>query len=162
MELRIRSVSLSIPRNSEPVAGLSREFPCGHTRVTPSRCHMKRTSLFLAVLSLITASAFAAEDANHEVIEKVMKEGMKGDSSLHAKVVGGSATAKETKKLSDLLHTLTGTKAPLGEQSDYDKKVAKLLAGIDAIQGGNKSPEALAAYKEAGNCKSCHSAHKPK
>jgi len=123
---------------------------------------MKRSSLFLALASLFTAAAFAAEDANHEVIEKVMKEGMKGDSSLHAKVVGGTATAEETKKLTDLLHTMTGTKAPVGEQSDYEKKVAALVAGIDAIQGGNKSPEALAAYKQAGNCKSCHTAHKPK
>jgi len=123
---------------------------------------MKRTSLFLAFSSLIAAAAFAAGDANHEVIEKVMKEGMKGDTSLHAKVVAGTATAEETKTLTDLIHTMTGTKAPVGEQSDYDKKIAALVAGIDAIQGGNKSPEALAAYKEAGNCKSCHTAHKPK
>jgi len=126
------------------------------------RTHMKRSSLFIAILSLFTAAAVCAEDANHEIIEKVMKEGMKGDDSPHAKVVAGTATPEETKKLADLIHTLTGTKAPVGDQAEYDKKVAALVAGIDAIQGGNKSPEAIAAYKEAGNCKSCHTSHKPK
>ncbi|MEQ1842936.1 MAG: hypothetical protein ABL994_21250 [Verrucomicrobiales bacterium] len=125
---------------------------------------MKRIVLFLGFLSASTLclSAAEGEDANHEIIEKVMKQGMKGETSLHAKVVAGTATPEETKSLADLLTTLTGTKAPVGEQTDYEKKIAALVAGIGAIQGGDKSPAAVAAYKEAGNCKSCHTAHKPK
>jgi hypothetical protein len=123
---------------------------------------MQRTILALAVLALSNGAVFAKDDPNHEILEKVMKEGMKGDASPHAKVLAGTATADEVKTLTDLIHTMTGTKAPVGEQSDYDKKVAALVAGIDAIHGGNKSPEAVAAYKEAANCKGCHNAHKPK
>ncbi len=123
---------------------------------------MKRSLLFLAIASLTTCAVFAKDDANHEVIEKVMKEGMKGDGSPHAKLIAGTASAEEVKSLTDLIHTMTGTKSPVGDQGDYEKKVAALVAGIDAIHGGNKSPEAIAAYKEAANCKGCHNAHKPK
>jgi hypothetical protein len=123
---------------------------------------MKLALTSLAILTLTAASLPAAGDANHEIIEKVMKEGMKGDTSLHAKVAAGTASADEVKTLADLIHTMTGTKAPVGDQSNYDKKVAALVGAIDAIHGGNKSPEAVAAYKEAANCKGCHSAHKPK
>lgn len=123
---------------------------------------MKTPLASLALLTLSASAVFAAGDANHEIIEKVMKEGMKGDASLNAKLLAGTATADEVKTLTDLIHTMTGTKAPVGDQSNYDKKVAALVAGIDAIQSGNKSPEALAAYKEAANCKACHTAHKPK
>lgn len=123
---------------------------------------MKLALTSLALLTLTAASLSAAGDANHEIIEKVMKEGMKGDTSLHAKVAAGTASADEVKTLADLIHTMTGTKAPVGDQSNYDKKVAALVGAIDAIHGGNKSPEAVAAYKEAANCKGCHSAHKPK
>jgi hypothetical protein len=119
---------------------------------------MKHSLLLTAVLSLFTVAAFADD----ETIEKVMKQGMKGKTSPHANVIAGTATPEETKKLAEMIHTLTGTKAPVGDQADYDKKIAALVAGIDKIAGGDKSPAAIAAYKEAGNCKACHEAHKPK
>jgi hypothetical protein len=119
---------------------------------------MKRSSLLIALFSLITVISHAED----EVIEKVMKEGMKGKTSPHANVIAGTATPEETKKLAELIHTLTGTKAPVGDQASYDKKVAALVAGIDKIAAGDTSAAAIAAYKEAGNCKGCHEAHKPK
>jgi hypothetical protein len=119
---------------------------------------MKFTT-FLAALLCAFLSPLAADD--HEVIEKVMKEGLKGDDSLCAKVVGGTATDEEIKTLAELVRTMKGTEAPKGDQAEYDSKVGALIAAIDAIHGGNKSPEAIEAWKKASNCKGCHSAHKP-
>lgn len=114
----------------------------------------------LAVFGL--ASAFAADDENHEIIEKVMKNGLKGDESPAAKVVEGSASDADIKSLAELIGTLKGTKAPVGEQADYEKKVTALIAAIDAIAGGDKSETAVKAFEEAHSCKPCHSVHKPK
>ncbi len=107
-----------------------------------------------AALSLTLVSA-------DDVISKVMKECMKGDDSLCAKVGGGMATDDEINALAEMVHSLKGTEAPKGEQGDYAAKVEALIAAIDTIKGGDKSPEATATWKQAANCKSCHSEHKP-
>lgn len=114
----------------------------------------------LAVFGL--ASAFAAGDENHEIIEKVMKNGLKGEESPAAKVIEGAATDAEIKSLAELIGTLKGTKAPVGEQDSYDEKVTTLIAAINAIAGGDKSETAVKAFEEAQNCKPCHTLHKPK
>jgi len=119
---------------------------------------MKSIIFFSAILC---AAVFPLSADDHEIIEKVMKEGLKGDTSLCAKVVGGTATDEEIKTLTELVQTMKGTEAPKGDQAEYDTKVGALIAAIEAIQGGNKSPEAIEAWKKASNCKGCHSAHKP-
>lgn len=121
--------------------------------------HRKFTFLTLTLAASITL-AFAADD--HETIEKVMKEGLKGDSSPMAKVLDGDASADETAKLAKLVKTLAGTKAPKGEQAGYDTKVNELIAALDAVAGGDKSEAAIGRLDQAQNCKACHSEHKPK
>lgn len=92
-----------------------------------------------------------------------MKEGMKGDSSPMAKVLDGAApTAEETTALAALVKTMNGTKAPVGDQAGYDKKVAELIAAMDAVAGGDKGEPAIGRLEKAQNCKACHSQHKPK
>ena len=123
---------------------------------------MRINSIFAVLVALVSITAFAIADENHEIIEKVMKEGMKGDESPFAKVVGGSASAEETAGLTKMMQTLKGTKAPVGDQAKYDTKVAELIAAMDAVGGGAKDEVALKRLKTAGNCKSCHTDHKPK
>ena len=123
---------------------------------------MTKFTILSAVAALIAFTAFAVADENHETIEKVMKEGLKGETSPMAKVLDGSATADETKSLAALVKTLQGTKAPKGEQADYEKKVTELIAALDAVAGGDKSETAIGRLEKAQNCKACHSAHKPK
>ncbi len=101
-------------------------------------------------------------DENHEIIEKVMKEGMKGDDSPLAKVLDGDSSEKATAHLAKLVQTMNGTKAPKGDQSDYDEKVAELIAAMDAIAAGKNSPKDIARLDEASDCKACHGDHKPK
>ncbi|MDA7922548.1 hypothetical protein N9B73_12415, partial [Verrucomicrobiales bacterium] len=99
---------------------------------------------------------------NHEIIEKVMKEGLKGDESPLAKLLEGDASKKEVKELDKLIKTMEGTAAPVGEQDAYDEKVAELIAAIGAIAGGDMEAPALERLDTASDCKACHTDHKPK
>lgn len=123
---------------------------------------MSKLTILSAVAALFAFAAFAVADENHEIIEKVMKEGMKGDTSPMAKVLDGSATADETKSLAALVKTMSGTKAPKGDQAAYEKKVSELIAAMDAVAGGDKGEAAIGRLEKAQNCKACHSEHKPK
>lgn len=124
---------------------------------------MKLTRLFAALFTVAALSTVAlVADENHEIIEKVMKEGLKGDDSPLAKVLDGDASAKETKALAKLVKTMDGTKAPKGDQGDYDEKVAELIAAMDAVAAGDTSDKAIGRLDKASNCKACHTPHKPK
>tara|TARA_R110002096_G_scaffold84777_27_gene195586 strand:+ start:292 stop:693 length:402 start_codon:yes stop_codon:yes gene_type:complete len=123
---------------------------------------MKLIPLYLAIFAVGTIGSFAVADENHEIIEKVMKEGMKGDDSPLAKVLDGDATAEETTNLAELIQTLDGTEAPKGDQGDYDDKVAELIAAMDAVAGGKVEMKDIERLDEASNCKACHGDHKPK
>lgn len=123
---------------------------------------MKKQIFFTALLALTALTVFAVADENHETIEKVMKEGMKGDTSPLALVIDGKASADETKELTTLILTMKGTKAPRGEQADYDTKVTELIAAMEVVGGGDKGEEAISRLDKAANCKACHTDHKPK
>lgn len=120
---------------------------------------MKSTILITTLFAAFAMVSFA--DDNHEIIEKVMKEGLKGETSPGKKLIEGTATDAEIKTLAELIGTLKGTKAPRGAQAAYDKKVDALIAAINTIAGGDKSDKAIGAFKKAQNCKSCHNDHKP-
>lgn len=117
-------------------------------------------ALFAVAAIAITTAVIA--DENHEIIEKVMKEGLKGDESPLAKVLEGAASKEDTAGLAKLIKTMDGTKAPAGDQADYDKKVAELIAAMDAVAGGATDEKALGRLDKASNCKACHTDHKPK
>ena len=123
---------------------------------------MKFTRLFSIAAALVAVTSIALADENHEIIEKVMKEGLKGDDSPYAKAVEGELKGDDAKALAKLVGTMKGTKAPKGDQDAYDKKVAELIAAMDAVAGGDTSEKALGRLDEAGNCKACHTDHKPK
>jgi len=123
---------------------------------------MKKQSLFAAVVALAALTVFSVADENHETIEKVMKEGMKGDESPLALVLDGKASDEQTRELTALILTMKGTKAPVGEQSGYEAKVTELIAAMEAVGGGDKGDDAINRLDKASNCKACHSDHKPK
>lgn len=123
---------------------------------------MKLSRILAAVLASFAAVTLAGADENHEIIEKVMKEGMKGDDSPMAKVIDGNSSATDNEALAKLIDTLKGTKAPRGDQAGFEKKVGELIAAMNAVAGGDTNAKALERLKEAANCKACHSEHKPK
>jgi hypothetical protein len=123
---------------------------------------MKKQTFFAAIVTLAALTTFSVADENHETIEKVMKEGMKGDASPLALVLDGKASDDDVKSLAALILTMKGTKAPVGEQADYDTKVTELIAAMEAVGGGDKGEAAINRLDKASNCKACHSSHKPK
>lgn len=124
---------------------------------------MKRTQVFPALFAVAAVAISTAlyADENHEIIEKVMKEGLKGDESPLALVLDGQATAEDTANLDKLIKTMKGTHAPEGDQAAYDTKVAELIAAMEAVAKGDTSDKARARLDEASNCKACHTDHKP-
>lgn len=123
---------------------------------------MKKPSFLAAFVAIAGLTVFSIADENHEIIEKVMKEGMKGDESPLALVLDGKASDEQTKELAALILTMKGTKAPVGEQSGYEAKVIELIAAMEAVGGGDKGDDAINRLDKASNCKACHTDHKPK
>ncbi len=116
-------------------------------------------ALLLAAGALVW-QAKAADD--HEVIEEVMKKyhkAPKGTDPTCKKAVDGKASADELKQLVSAYEKLAAVKPPKGDASSWKDKTSKLLAAAKSLQKGDA--DGLAKYKEAVNCKACHSVHKP-
>lgn len=122
---------------------------------------MKIRFIYILAIACLSISITYADDENHEIIAKVMKEGLKGKTSPLAKTLSGIATDEEIAELSKLIKTLKGTTAPIGDQAEYDQKIAALIKTAEIVANGDKSQPALDRFEEAANCKACHSAHKP-
>ncbi|MGB8169780.1 MAG: hypothetical protein WCF18_19925, partial [Chthoniobacteraceae bacterium] len=82
----------------------------------------------------------------------------KGEKKLCEKIVEGTADEADVKKALDMYKAMVDVKPPKGEQADYKAKTAKLIAATEEVVA--KKEGASAHYKEAANCKACHSEHK--
>ncbi len=92
--------------------------------------------------------------------KEVMAASNKGKESLWAKVTSGKGTDDDAKKLADLYDALSKAKAPQGDEKSWTAKTSALAAA--AKDFAEKKPGALEKLKAAGECKACHSVHKPK
>ncbi|HXG48618.1 MAG TPA: hypothetical protein VNO52_13405 [Methylomirabilota bacterium] len=115
----------------------------------------------VAGLGLANPLALPAAD-DHEMIEEIMKKYHKapeGTDPVCKKASNGKASAEELKQLVAAYEKLTTTKPPKGEMASWKEKTSKLLAAAKDLHAGK--PGAVEKYKEAVNCKACHSVHKP-
>ena len=125
---------------------------------------MKTFSLFrLPVLTLTVALAVTAFAADEEFkpIEDAMKfahKAPKGTPKVSDKIIDGTASEVDLKKTLDLYKEMADTKPPKGDAAAFKDKVAKLILATEDVAA--KKEGAGAAYKEAVNCKACHSDHK--
>lgn len=115
--------------------------------------------------TLLTISALVwqvnAADADGP-IKQVMKayhKAPKGVDPVSKKASDGKASPTELKNMVAAYRTMAKAKPPKGDDASWKEKCDKLLAGTEALASG--APDGLAKYKEAVNCKACHSAHKP-
>jgi hypothetical protein len=92
-------------------------------------------------------------------IKAIMKDGFKGDDSLFARVLGGKGSADDKAKLLGYAKELTKLEPPKGDAASWQTKTAALLKATDGV--GENATAALPALKAAGDCKGCHTAHKP-
>ncbi len=106
----------------------------------------------------VTATADKAHD-DHELLEKAMKEGHKGKTSIVAKIKDGTATNDEIKKLQGWYQAMTKMKPPKGDVGAWKKKTTQLANLTGRLAKGDD--KAKAAFGKAVNCKACHTDHKP-
>ena len=116
----------------------------------------------LLAVGALTFQWKAVADSNEDTIKELMKtyhKAPKGVDPICKKVVDGQASLEEIKKLVECYKALAATKPPKGDAVSWKEKTTKLLAASQGLEKG--TPDARAVYKEALNCKGCHSAHKP-
>jgi len=117
-------------------------------------------TVLTAAVTLAFSAALAADDDGP--IKKAMQyahKAPKGEKKVCEKIVEGTATDDEVKKTLDLYKAMAAEKAPKGEDAAFHAKVAKLITATEDVTA--KKANASAGYKEAANCKACHSEHKP-
>ena len=125
-----------------------------------------KSVLTIAVVSGLAVGTFAmrtlAADDKDDPIKQIMKiyhKAPKGVDPVCKKASNGMASPTEIKNLVAAYKTLTTTKPPKGDDASWKEKTTKLLAAAEAMQKGEA--DGVARYKEAVNCKACHSVHKP-
>jgi hypothetical protein len=112
-----------------------------------------------ALVAVAASMGFAVEKSNP--IKDAMDfahKAPKGEKKLSDKILDGTAPEADVKKTLELYKAMLDTKPPKGEQAAYKEKVQKLIAATEEVV--EKKPDATAHYKEAVNCKACHSEHK--
>lgn len=125
---------------------------------TPLAAAAVAAGLALAALAFPAARAAEAKKPKYS-IEEIMKAINKGDDNICKRVLAGKASKEDIAKLVECYSELPHNKPPKGEQKSWDEKTAALVKAVNGIKTG--APDAVAKFKEAVNCKACHSAHKP-
>lgn len=120
---------------------------------------ISRATTLLAIAGMV-ALAWQARADEKRSIETVMKDVMKGDTSLHKKVSGGKGTPEDAAKLLDYYKSLPAETPPEGDAASWKEKTAKLIAAAQDVV--DKKPDAASTLATAGNCKACHNIHKGK
>jgi len=113
----------------------------------------------VAAAAAVGLTFSATADDAHELIEKAMKEGHKGKTSIVAKIKDGSASKEDIKKLQGWYTAMAKVKPPKGDAEGWKKKNTRLAALTGKIANGDE--KAKKAFGKAVNCKACHNAHKP-
>lgn len=119
---------------------------------------MKTTLAFLATIAL-SLNAFADEDNPMKKAMSYAHKAPEGQKKIGEKIVEGTATDEEASKTLSLYKAMLDCTPPRGEKAAYKEKMEKLIAATEAVVA--KKAGAAAQYKEAVNCKACHSEHKP-
>lgn len=114
----------------------------------------------LVVAGCLLAGWSLQADPAKRSISSVMKDAMKGETSLHKKVALGKGSDSDAMQLLDYFKSLPAETPPEGDATSWKDKTAKLIAAAQAVV--DKKPGATAQLQTAGNCKGCHNEHKGK
>jgi hypothetical protein len=107
-------------------------------------------------LGMLLGATFQAKTA-----KEIMTAANKGDDSLFKKVSSGKGTDDDIKKLVEYYDALAAiAKPPMGDEAGWKTKTAALAAAAHEV--AEKKAGAVEKLTKAGDCKACHSVHKPK
>jgi cytochrome c553 len=119
----------------------------------------KFIALVIAAAAVLTPLALSAAQKPKYTIKEVMKAIHKGEDNIGKRVVKGQASKEDIAKMVEYYESLPLNDPPRGERSSWDAKTTALVNAAHDLKAGKAG--ALAEYKEAANCKACHTAHKP-
>lgn len=111
----------------------------------------------LAGAAILASPAMAAEKPKY-TIKQIMKDLHKGENALCKKVAKGEGSKEDLAKFVEYYESLPLQDPPKGDAKEWQEKAKKLLQATKDLQAGKAG--ALDHFKEAINCKACHSAHK--
>jgi hypothetical protein len=125
---------------------------------------MKNKAALITVALVATGlswSLFAADSQPKPkfTTKEIMKAINKGDDSICKKVTKGTASKEELEKLIACYKELPLNEPPKGSAASWKEKSSALAKAAEAL--GKNEPGALEKFKQAVNCKACHSEHKP-
>lgn len=113
----------------------------------------------LALGGALVSPVHAEDDGPIAVFMKECHKAPKGVDPVCKKATLGTATPEEIKKLIAGYKIMAKEKAPKGDAASWKEKTERLVKASEAlVKGGD---EARNEYKEAVNCKACHSQHRP-
>ena len=120
---------------------------------------MQKTLPLVLTLALLASDlAFAEEDNAIKQAMKFAHKAPQGEKKLNEKIADGTASDADIKKALDMYKAMADTKPPKGDQAAFKEKVTKLITATQELV--DKKQDGVAHYKEAVNCKACHSEHK--
>lgn len=115
-------------------------------------------TLSMALLSAVVAADAEKDNPTKEFMKKYHKA-PQGVDTIAKKATLGKATPAELKELAAGYKAMTLAKPPRGEMASWKEKTGKVAAAAEAMVKGD--PNGAARYKDAANCKACHTDHKP-
>lgn len=92
-------------------------------------------------------------------IKEVMKEIHKGDDNIGKRALKGEASKEDIARMVEYYQSLPLNDPPRGDKASWMEKTAVLVKAGNDLKAG--LPGAVDTYKNAANCKACHTAHKP-
>ena len=104
----------------------------------------------------------AAEGEKDSPTKEFMKKYHKapqGTPPIAKRFEMGKATPEEVKELVAGYAAMVKAKQPKGDDASWKEKTTELAAASVALQKGEAG--AAERFKNASNCKACHSVHKP-
>jgi hypothetical protein len=129
---------------------------------TPMKTHPFRLLSVLSVTALVgVASILPARAESEDSIKGFMKschKAPKGVDPICKKAVQGTASPEEIKRLIAGYKMMAKEKPEKGDLASWKEKTAALVKTSSALL--KNTDEARAAYKQAVDCKACHSVHK--
>lgn len=113
---------------------------------------------FAALAAVSLTSAVAEESAMGNFMKKFHKA-PDGVDPICKKATNGTASAEELAGLLKGYEAMAAVAPPTGEAASWKEKTSALVVAVKNIQA--KKENAGAAYKEALNCRGCHTLHRP-
>jgi len=123
--------------------------------------NLKYTSAAVTLTVTLALTAFAL-DAKYQPIADAMKfahKAPKGEQKISDKIIDGTVSDEDLKKTLELYKAMANTEPPKGDPAAFKEKVAKLISATEDVVA--KKDGAPAKYKEAADCKSCHTDFRP-